>query len=347
MTPLASRSVSGQLKVLGLALVLLIPIVAAASLWNLTSQSRDIRTLTTSYTPALDANNAVLIDMTEANVGWSQLIGGSAPATSYLAKQGRVSVELATIERALASPSLPVKDRTRYAALLAQQRAAVDAWFRSARAAEDAMTGTPAERSGLEAGAIDRFGQLRYSNRGLYDVLKVERDAARDGARRSVQLLVATAAVTVLLAMAIVLRGWRLLERSVSGPLERLRSVVERQRDGDRDALADTDTGAAEIRGLAAGFNGLTRSNQLAPGAAGGRPARSPARTRRRAGGPRSTRHRHRPEHGVRRCSAKAWRSTGSCSTPTTSPGPSTNAPSGTATTCPTSRPCPPPWRTR
>ena len=68
VTKLASRSVSGQLKVLGLALVVLIPVVAAASLWNLTSQSRDIHVLTTSYSPALDANNAVLIDMTGAYV---------------------------------------------------------------------------------------------------------------------------------------------------------------------------------------------------------------------------------------------------------------------------------------
>nr|WP_272955423.1 ATP-binding protein [Pedococcus badiiscoriae] len=63
--------------------------------------------------------------------------------------------------------------------------------------------------------------------------------------------------------MAIVLAGWRLLQRSVSGPLERLRSVVERQRDGDRDALADTDSGALEVRTLAADFNGLTHANRI------------------------------------------------------------------------------------
>jgi signal transduction histidine kinase len=263
VTQLASRSVSGQLRVLGLALVVLIPIVAAASLWNLTSQSRDIRVLTTSFTPALDANNAVLIDMTEANVAWSRLMGGSAPPTSYGAKQDLVSADLATIERAVASPSLPAEDRTRHAALLDTQRAAIDAWFRSARAAEDGLTGTRSERNVLEADAVDRFGEFRDSNRGLYDVLRLERDAAREGTRRSVQLLVGIAAVTVLLAMAIVLGGWRLLVRSVSGPLERLRSVVERQRDGDREALADTGSGAAEIRALAADFNGLTRSNQV------------------------------------------------------------------------------------
>ena len=263
MTKLASRSVSGQLKVLGLALVVLIPVVAAASLWNLTSQSRDIHVLTTSYSPALDANNAVLIDMTGAYVTWSQLLGGSAPLTSYRGTQNRVSVELDTMERALTSSSLPAEDRTRYAALLDTQRTAIAAWFRSAEAADDGMRRSRPQREVLETDAMDRFRAFRDSNRGLYDVLRLERDAARDRARRSVQLLVGTAAATVLLAMVIVLRGWRLLARSVSGPLERLRSVVERQRDGDRDAQADTGTGAAEIRALAADFNGLTRSNQV------------------------------------------------------------------------------------
>ena len=118
-------------------------------------------------------------------------------------------------------------------------------------------------RSILEADAIDQFRLFRDSNRGLSEVIRLERDAAREGARDSVQRIVAIAAGTMVLAMAVVLGGWRLLRRSVSGPLERLRSIVERQRDGDRDALADTDTGAAEVRGLAADFNGLTRSNQV------------------------------------------------------------------------------------
>ena len=262
MTKLASRSVSGQLRVLGIALVVLIPIVAAASLWNLTSQSRDIRALTTSYTPAFDANNAVLIDMTEASVGWSQVMGGSVPLTGYAVKEDLVKADLVTIEQALSSPSLPAEDRTRYAARLDTQRAAIGAWFTAARAAEDGLNGALSTRTVLQSEAVDRFGVFRESNRGLYDELRLDRDAAREGARRSVQLLVGTAGVTLLLAMAIVLGGWRLLVRSVSGPLERLRSVVERQRDGDREALADTDTGASEIRALADDFNGLTRSNQ-------------------------------------------------------------------------------------
>jgi signal transduction histidine kinase len=263
VTPLARRSVSGQLKVLGLSLVLFFPVVAVASASNIASQSRDLQALTLSYGPAFDANNAVLVEMTEANAGWSQLVGGSAPLTRYHLKRDQVSADLATIERTLRSASLPVQNRTRYAALLDTQRAAVDSWFRAAQAAEVGDNVPLSARSILEADAIEQFRLFRDSNRSLSDSIRLERDAARDAARDSVQRIVAIAAGTMVLAMAVVLGGWRLLQRSVSGPLERLRSVVERQRDGDREALADTDTGAAEVRGLAADFNGLTRSNQV------------------------------------------------------------------------------------
>ena len=263
MTPLASRSVSGQLNVVGFALLLLFPVVAAASLWNLTSQSRDVNDVTLSYTPAFDANNAVLIDMAEANAGWSQLMGGSTSRTGYRLKQDLAEGELDTIERDLAASSLPAGERDRYAALLDTQRAAIDAWFRSARAAEDGLADALPQRRLLEAEAMDRFGLVRNSNRALHEAVLLERDAARDGARASVRRIVGIAVITMVLAMTIVLAAWRLLVRSVSGPLERLRGVVERQRDGDREALADTDSGAAEVRGLAADFNGLTRANQV------------------------------------------------------------------------------------
>ncbi|GAA2159266.1 sensor histidine kinase [Pedococcus bigeumensis] len=263
MTQLARRSVSGQLKVLGLSLVLLFPVVAAASASNIAAQSRDLQSLTLSYGPAFDANNAVLIEMTEANAGWSQLVGGSAPLTRYRLKRDQVSADLATVERTLGSASLPVEKRTRYAALLDTQRAEVDAWFRAAEAAEVGDQVPLSSRSILEAEAIEQFRFFRDSNRGLTEAIRLERDAAKEGARDSVRRIVAIAAGTMVLAMAVVLGGWRLLQRSVSGPLERLRSVVERQRAGDREALAETDTGAAEVRGLAADFNGLTRSNRV------------------------------------------------------------------------------------
>jgi signal transduction histidine kinase len=263
VTGMSSRSVSGQLRVLGLALLLLFPIVAAGSLWTLVSQSRDIDGLTLAYGPAFDANNAVLIDMTEANAGWGQLVGGSAPLTRYRLKRDVVTSDLEGIDRALASPALHDADRSRYAALLSTQRQAIDRWFRAAEVAEDGMSGTLSERAVLEADAMDEFRRFRDSNRDLYEAVRLQRDAARVASQSSMQLVFVIVGVTALVAMGVVLGGWRQLHHSVSGPLVRLRSVVERQRDGDRDALADTVSGAVEVRSLAADFNGLTRSNQV------------------------------------------------------------------------------------
>lgn len=260
---MSSRSVSDQLRVLGLALLVLFPILAAASLWTLVSQSRHIDGLTLAYGPAFDANNAVLIDMTEANAGWSQLVGGSPPLTRYRLKRDVVAGDLQGIERALASPALRDADRARYAALLGTQRAAIDRWFEAAEAAEDGMDGTLSERAVLEADAMNEFRLFRDSNRDLNDAVRLQRDAARDASQTSMRVVFGIVGVTALVAMGVVLGGWRLLHRSVSGPLERLRSVVERQRDGDREALADTESGADEVRSLAADFNGLTRSNQV------------------------------------------------------------------------------------
>ena len=263
MTPLSSRSVSGQMRVLGLALLVLFPIVAAASLLNLTSQSRAINGLSLAYGPAFDANNAVLIDMTEANAGWSQLVGGSTPLTRYRLKREVVTGDLRGIERALASPALADSDPSRYAALLATQREAVDRWFGAAEAAEDGGSGSLSERAVLEADAMNDFRLFRDSNRDLNEAVRLQRDEARAASLLSLQLVYGIVGVTALVAMGVVLGGWRLLHRSVSRPLERLRSVVERQRDGDREAQADTESGALEVRGLAADFNGLTRSNQV------------------------------------------------------------------------------------
>ena len=263
MTGLSSRSVSGQLRVLGLALLLLFPVVAAASLWNLSSQSRAIDRITLAFGPAFDANNAVLIDMTEANAGWSQLVGGSAPLTRYRLKRDVVAGDLRGIELALASPALPAGDRTRYAALLASQRQAVDRWFRAAEAAEEGMSGSLSQQAVLEADAMNEFRLFRDSNRDLNESVRLERDAAREDSRLSLQMVYGIVGVTALVAMGVVLGGWRVLHRSVSRPLQRLRAVVETQRDGDREALADTESGALEVRSLAADFNGLTRSNQV------------------------------------------------------------------------------------
>lgn len=263
MSGLSRRSVEAQLRVLGLALLLLFPVVAAATLWTTIAQSRDIAALTGALGPAFDANNAALIDMTEANAGWSQLMGGTAPLTRYRLKHQVVDADLNAVARAIASPALDRQDQQAYGALLAEQRAAVAAWFRAAEAADDGKHGSLGDSSTLEATALERFRLFRDSNRQLFEEVREQRDLARQGSRTSVQFVLAVQVVTALLAMAIVLSGWRMLQQSISRPLERLRAVVSSQRDGEREAQADTGQGAEEVRDLARDFNGLTRSNTV------------------------------------------------------------------------------------
>ena len=57
--------------------------------------------------------------------------------------------------------------------------------------------------------------------------------------------------------------GGRLVTASIVAPLEQLREVVKRQRDGDDAVRADEGTGAAEIRALATDYNELVRTRRL------------------------------------------------------------------------------------
>ncbi|HEV7194762.1 MAG TPA: hypothetical protein VGN19_02380, partial [Pedococcus sp.] len=263
MTPLADRSVSTQLKVLGIALLLLVPGVGLAAVSTLVSQGHAIQALTLALGPAFDANNAALIDMTAANASWSQIMGGSTPLSGYSTRRTQVESELTVLQTAVASPTLTADDHRRFGTLISQQRAAVDAWFTAALQAQNLKDGPPGGKSAAAAQAISTFRVFSDTNHDLGEQIRVERDEARKGSRVSLELVGAVVAASSLLAMGIVVSGWRLLERSVSGPLERLRLVLERQRDGDRLAQAQTTTGAVEVRQLASDFNGLTKANQV------------------------------------------------------------------------------------
>jgi signal transduction histidine kinase len=258
MTALGQRSVAAQLKVLGLALLLLVPGVGIASMFTLVSQSRDIQALTLALGPAFDANNAALIDMTEANAEWSQIVGGSAPSTEYRDKRSTVLAELDTLQKAIASPALTGQDHQRFVGLMRRQRAAVDTWFTAAAQAEPSQG--VADRA-VQGSVIAKFAVFRQANRALSEQIRVERDEAREGSRLSIEVVAGVIVITALLAMAIVLSGWRLLQGSVSRPLAQLRAVLEMHRDGDRSVQADTSAGASEVRALAADFNGLTNAN--------------------------------------------------------------------------------------
>jgi signal transduction histidine kinase len=263
VTTLGKRSVAAQFRVLGVALLILFPVLAASTLANLGLQARNVRALTLTLGPALETNNALLLNMTEAQGAWSQQVQGGTPSTPYLDKRPVVMANLAAIDHAIAQGWISEDLQRRYSRLNAQQRAEVDGWFTAAQRAEAATTAPPATQKSLQDGATAQFDRFRETNRTLDAAVRDQRDQARISSRTSIGITAVVIALTSIVAMAVALVGLRILRGSLSTPLERLRDVVERQRSGDRDAQADTETGAAELRTLAADFNGLTRANQV------------------------------------------------------------------------------------
>ena len=258
---LASRSVGVQVRVLAGSLLVVLPVLFGLVFAQLVHQNQAASVLTLSLGPAVELNNTALLDMTEAEAGWSQEVNGAVPVIRYRLKEDIVTADLDRVAGAIASDSLDDSRRGRYAPLLATQRAAVRAWFEAADRAEADLGQSLSTTSTAEADAIRAFRDVRDSNRALATALRTERDSARREVRASSGTATALLAVAVVLTTVLLALWGMLLRRSVSRPLERLRSVVARHRDGDRDAAADDTTGAAEVRGLAADFNGLTRAN--------------------------------------------------------------------------------------
>jgi signal transduction histidine kinase len=254
-------SLAAQVRVLIVGLVVVLGLGTVLVLAQLTAHARSSDVLTLSLGPAFDANNAAMLDMTEANAGWSQQVSGTAPVIRYRLKEDLVRADLDAVTRAISAPSLDEEKRSRYRALLGEQRAAVDEWFAAAKRAEDVIGSSLSTASIAQADAVRAFRHYRDTNRELFTALRAERDEAREDSRSASTKTFVTVSTTALVLVLLIALWHVTIRRVVTAPLIRLRDVVARQREGDRDAQADEGTGVDEVRGLAADFNGLTRAN--------------------------------------------------------------------------------------
>ena len=127
MMGLERRSVASQFRLLGVALLILFPVLAASTLANLWVQARNVRALTLTLGPALETNNALLLHMTEASSFWSEQVHGGSPPTSFRVKKPQVEADLTAIDAAIAQGWISDDLQHRYSTLNAQQRSEVDA----------------------------------------------------------------------------------------------------------------------------------------------------------------------------------------------------------------------------
>lgn len=262
MTPLGRRPIRHQVRAITVVLLLFVAVVAGTSLVTLVAQGRSVRVLTLSMGPAQDASVDVLQVMTEANGQLGLSMAGMVARPVELYRQP-LDQQLKKLGDSLAIDLLPARDRRSYADLVARERAAVSDWLAAAVRAEAARTG-PLSGQGEAQDAADRaFRTFRDVDREVEGRIEADRGRARAGSRGALATELTIMLAVTAAALLLILLGGRLLSRSTTDPLVRLSQLLDRQRDGDREALADPEAGASEVRALAANFNGLTRANQV------------------------------------------------------------------------------------
>jgi signal transduction histidine kinase len=262
VTPLGRRPIRQQVRAITVVLLVFVAVVAGTSLLALLAQGRSVRVLTLSMGPAQDASVEVRQVMTEANgqLGLSMAGVVARPAESY---RDSAEEQLQKLGDSLALDVLSEARRRSYALLVAREQAAVSDWFDAAARAEVARDG-PLYGQGEAQDAADRaFRAFRDVDRELEGRIEADRGRARTGSRGALATELTIMLAVTAAALLLILFGGRLLGRSTTDPLVRLSQLLDRQRDGDREALADPEHGASEVRALAANFNGLTRANQV------------------------------------------------------------------------------------
>ncbi len=260
-TRLVRLPLERQLRLLFVVVLAFIPVVAATSTLTLLSQSYGLNSLARAVGPAVEANDAALTDMARARADLASSLAGAAG--DHRALRPDVESDLADLRSALGRPEIEDSDREPALALADREESAASAWF---TAADEATAGTDAT-AGARTRALARADRAWLRFQRSQDALAADLTALRSDLRSAVHgslltQVVVTAALAGL-ALVLVVLGSRLLSRSVTIPLSRLRAAMRRQQRGDTTAFADPGAGAEELRGLARDFNELVRSNTV------------------------------------------------------------------------------------
>ena len=237
MTKPSLWSVSGQLRLLVVAMLCIVPVVAGSALLTVRSNSRDTARTSLAFSPAIDATASIRQRMTDANAAWSRTTQTGVDEGAVLrASMSEVERLVSLQEQVLRRDVLTRKERATYADLTSRQETAARAWFSwvAERRSQDGLS--PAA---VLAGADGRMAEFRSVSDELESELVAGRTAARARIAGAFDRLLSMMAALTLLSVVGAYLMWRSIDGSLSAPVARLRQVVARQRGGDNLALAD------------------------------------------------------------------------------------------------------------
>ncbi|CAN7448773.1 ATP-binding protein [Knoellia sp. LjRoot47] len=248
-------SVTQRLRRLVFLLVGLMLLALLTGTAAVVGASRHVDRLAVVLGPAADANASLLQTLTDAETGLRAYDATTNPLLlePFYGAQERSVAQQRAMRAALAP------ERSQWSDRISAQADAVDAWWIYANESKgrldaggnlDLMTGK------------QLFDEVRAANDALGSDLRERRVEARQAStselRSALVLLIGGTLVASVIALW---AGWR-IARSLSGSIEALRRVVDRQRDGDPSARADEGRGPLDVRALATNFNHLTATTR-------------------------------------------------------------------------------------
>lgn len=263
--PHRAMSVAGRLRTLSITLASLMLIITVVGLVGLNQIRNSADTNLGVVGPAVDGNRQIRDLMLEAQsslrgvlmipADQRESITGRQVAEPFRRNRAQIGSELEQLEAHVTSEAYGggtgqhVLPR-----LLAQQRAAVDDWWSYARPLVEAGSATP-DQFAESRRRFERFSTVS----GQVDALVIAR---RQELRRSARDVAVTTSWSVVVATFVAMAaalfvGYR-TSRQLTQPIVALRDTMSRQRAGDREVMADTTTGATEVRQLATDVNALT-----------------------------------------------------------------------------------------
>jgi signal transduction histidine kinase len=234
-------------------------VVAFTAVGSLAYQSENVRELTLINEPALDANNAVRLAMTEARTGLVafQTSGDRTFLHAYVGARNRTTTALAALRGRLTLGAAYGEVTARQKALGESQRLTAEKWWAFATTTEQVLS--RGGRADVQGGQ-SLYQRFSVANASLAGQLEAKRDANLLEAGNILRGVVLSVAATVIALLSMLILGRR-VAAGISRPLTELRDTMVRQREGDLGARAREDQGSLELRSVAADFNALTEQN--------------------------------------------------------------------------------------
>lgn len=254
--------VAALLRNLVLSLAGLMILIGASTAFTVRSEATRVDQLARYIGPAFEANRAALQALTDAAVAKRRYITTSdaTDMAEYSASVKEFHKQIDLTRSILSSDAVLEKENSGWPSRLNAERRSATVWLTFSQVEIGRHDGgIKVDNNSAEARGL--FLSFRGDNIELDTLIHTKRDKLSDDSERAFPRQIGfVIGITLISLLAAAWAGRRAI-RTLTIPLDKLRSAVFQQRLGVTTARADEDLGAQEVRMLAADFNAMSSDN--------------------------------------------------------------------------------------